>query len=99
MSNAATRFQYVYIEVKDDVSPKCVTLYGPTEVLRPMKGNVNDIISESLGTTMKMIKSGSDVTFFKAAFVEEVLKHGFVYHDAASSFKDDFIVFSRQVKL
>ena len=98
MSNATTRFEYAYIEVKHDSNPKSVTLYGPAEVISIIRRNINGDAA-SLGATMKITKKGSETTFAKVAFVHEISKHGFVYSDTPSSFKDDFIVFSRQVKL
>ena len=100
MSNATTRFEYAYIEVKHDAIPKSVTLYGPAEVLYTIQGMLLNCASELLGATMKITMTArSDTTFAKAAFVHEILKHGFVYSDTPSNFKDDFIIFSRQVKL
>ena len=52
-----------------------------------------------MGNFKKIHIEGNDITLMKGAFVEEVLKHGFAYDDTPSSFKDDFIAFSRQVKL
>ena len=100
MSNATTRFEYAYIEVKHDSNPKSVTLYGPAEVISIIRRNINGEAG-SLGATMRITRRGSDVdtTFSKVAFVDEILKHGFVYDDTPSNIKDDFIVFSRQVKL
>ena len=100
MSNAATRSQYAYIEVKHD--SKSVILYGPTEVLSIIRRNFDSTSSlyvASWGSTMRIEKVSPDIMFSKVAFVEEVLKHGFAYDHTPSSFKDDFIVFSRQVKL
>ena len=98
MSNATTRFEYAYIEVKHDSNPKSVALYGPAEVISIIRRNLNGDAA-SLGATMRIIKRESDTTFSKVAFVDEILKHGFAYSDTPSNVKDDFIVFSRQVKL
>ena len=101
MSNATTRSQYAYIEVKRD--SRLVALYGPTEVLTIIQRNLGSISSlyvESFGSTTQLaILRSSNITFSKVAFVEEILKHGFAYDDTPSSIKDDFIIFSRQVKL
>ena len=99
MSNATTRSQYAYIEVKRiNSNSQCVSLCGPTEVLNIIQRNVCGK-AESVGNTMKITLWGCDSTFSKAAFVEEISKHGFAFSDAPSSFKDDLIVFSRQVNL
>ena len=98
MSNATTRSQYAYIEVKPNSNVLRVSLCGPTEVLNIIKRNVGGN-AELLGSTMMITLVGLNAAFLKAAFVEEVLKCGFAYDDTPSSFKDDFIVFSRQVKL
>ena len=97
MSNAMTRSQYAYIEVKRNSD--AVMLYGPTEVLSIIKDNIKGTRVASLGSTMKIMINGSNIMLLKVAIVEEVLKHGFAYDDTPSSFKDDYIVFSRQVKL
>ena len=96
MSSATTRSQYAFIEVKRiNSNSQCVSLCGPTEVLNVIQRNVGGKV-ESVGSTKK-ITIGGDSTLSKAAFVEEILKHGFVFSDTPSSFKDDLIVFSRQV--
>ena len=99
MSNATTRSQYVYIEVKHDASPKSIILYGPDEVLCIIQHYVTCDGFEVVGNFKKIHREGNDIMLLKGAFVEEVLKCGFAYDSTSSRFKDDFIVFSRQVKL
>ena len=91
----------MYIEAKvnnDDPSLHHVTLCGPTEIIQVIGPAFNTASAkyEILGTSMKISVRGYDSTFMKAAFIEEVLKHGF---DLNTTAKDDFIVLSRAVEL
>ena len=98
MSSERKRLQYVYIEAKADGigNGHEVTLSGPTEIIQIISPVFKGAFIESLGTSMKISVSGFDSTFMKAAFTEEVLKHGFHLN---TTIKDDFIVLSRAVEL
>ena len=99
-SFSSTRLQCVYLEVRGKSgSNHVVTLFGPTDVIQSINANIKGDRTKFLETSMMIIKFGVDLNFMKAMFAEEVLKWGFVYSDTSSSIKDDFIVFSRQVRM
>ena len=79
-----------------------VELYGPTEVVDGIfkAGYNNDSVKctfSYLGTSMKLVLSGTPLPFMKASVVEEILKRGFQL--LSCSVRDDSLTFSRAVPL
>ena len=108
MSNAKTRSQYVYLEVRKATNwcePNIVRLYGPAVVIANIRrANFNNgsvkCTSTSLGSSMELKLSGkADVplSFMKASLLEEVSKHGFTLRKKEKG--GDSLTFTREVPL
>ena len=94
----------MFIKVERSTAEPCVTLSGPIEVL----GSIQISTTGVLGVVTSLAGSGKEIRltghvqgadnsmFLKAAFLEEVLKRGFI---PASNVTDDLLVLSREVNV